>query len=285
VVQADRLLGGPDAYLVIDDTALPKKGSHSVGVTPQYTATLGKNANCQTLVSLTLARDEVPVPVTLRLFLPETWTADPARLERASVPEERRGFRTKPEMALAEIDRLSEAGLRFGCIPGRCWRWPECPVLPGPERPWSGLGCRHPAPSEGLPGRCDADLPRRWPWSPPPAARARPVLPGGRDGAGRRLLAPCQLAPGHQGQAVGPLYHAAGTGSQMVHLSASAPWAPSTCRARVEGTAVDGLVGEHRASAERKYHLANLPSETSLRRLAAAIKAPWTCEQAHQQIK
>jgi SRSO17 transposase len=93
VVQADRLVGGPSAYLVIDDTALPKKGSHSVGAAPQYASALGKNANCQTLVSLTLARDEVPLPVALRLFLPETWTADPARLERAGVPEERRSFR------------------------------------------------------------------------------------------------------------------------------------------------------------------------------------------------
>ena len=60
-----------DAFLVIDDTALPKKGRHSVGVAPQYATVLGKNANCQTLVSVTLARREVPVMVGLRLFLPE----------------------------------------------------------------------------------------------------------------------------------------------------------------------------------------------------------------------
>jgi SRSO17 transposase len=53
--QADKLVGGADAYLVIDDTALPKKGTHSVGVAPQYASALGKTANCQTLVSLTLA--------------------------------------------------------------------------------------------------------------------------------------------------------------------------------------------------------------------------------------
>ena len=47
--------------LVIDDTAIPKKGAHSVGVAPQYASALGKTANCQTLVSLTLARGEVPV--------------------------------------------------------------------------------------------------------------------------------------------------------------------------------------------------------------------------------
>ena len=55
LTQADRLVGGPDAVLVIDDTALPKKGEHSVGVARQYASVLGKRANCQTLVSLTLA--------------------------------------------------------------------------------------------------------------------------------------------------------------------------------------------------------------------------------------
>src|ERR1700692_3226547 len=68
-IQADKLVGGADAFLVIDDTALPKKGTHSVGVAPQYASALGKTANCQTLVSLTLARGEVPVMVGLRLFL------------------------------------------------------------------------------------------------------------------------------------------------------------------------------------------------------------------------
>jgi SRSO17 transposase len=47
---------------------------------------LGKRANCQTLVSLTLARNEVPIVVGLRLFLPESWTSDPLRMTRAGVP-------------------------------------------------------------------------------------------------------------------------------------------------------------------------------------------------------
>ena len=68
LVQADRLVGGSDAVLVIDDTAIPKKGTHSVGVAPQYATVLGKTANCQTLVSLTRARGEVPVVLALRLF-------------------------------------------------------------------------------------------------------------------------------------------------------------------------------------------------------------------------
>ncbi|MDK4721680.1 IS701 family transposase, partial [Rhizobium sp. CNPSo 3968] len=113
-VQADKIVGASDAFLVIDDTGLPKKGDHSVGVAPQYASMLGKRANCQTLVSLTLARDEVPVPVGLRLFLPDSWTSDQDRMAKAGVPEEMRLSRTKPEIALGEIDRLMAAGVRFG---------------------------------------------------------------------------------------------------------------------------------------------------------------------------
>src|SRR5246127_1946941 len=116
LVQADKLVGGRDAVLVIDDTAMLKKGAHSVGVAPQYCSALGKIANCQTLVSLTLARGEVPVMAAMRLFLPESWTNDRTRLKRAGVPVEYRTARTKPEIALGEIDRATAAGGRFGGV-------------------------------------------------------------------------------------------------------------------------------------------------------------------------
>jgi SRSO17 transposase len=77
---------------------------------------LGKRANCQALVSLTLARGEVPLPLGLRLFLPEEWTADPERCARAGVPEEHRRALTKPDLALAEVDRIIAAGVRFGRV-------------------------------------------------------------------------------------------------------------------------------------------------------------------------
>jgi SRSO17 transposase len=102
--------------LVIDDTALPKKGNHSVGVTPQYASVLGKTANCQMLVSLTLASGEVPVMVGLRLFLPESWTSDADRMARARVPPGHQAFRSKPEIASDEVDRMRAAGVRFGCV-------------------------------------------------------------------------------------------------------------------------------------------------------------------------
>jgi SRSO17 transposase len=90
LAEADRMVGREDAWLIIDDTSLPKKGTHSVGVDPQYAATLGKTSNCQTLVSLTLASGVVPIMAGLKLFLPESWISDPARLDRVGVPQDRR---------------------------------------------------------------------------------------------------------------------------------------------------------------------------------------------------
>ena len=82
----------------------------------QYASALGKNANCQTLVSLTLAQGEVPVPIALRLFLPETWTNNPDRMRRAGVPDAFQTERSKPEIALAELKRALEAGVRFRAV-------------------------------------------------------------------------------------------------------------------------------------------------------------------------
>lgn len=89
-------------------------GPRAVGDAPQYASALGKNANCQVLVSLTPTSGEVPVMVRLRLFLPESWTSDPVRLDHAGVPDDHRACRTRPEIALAEIDRVRAAGMRFG---------------------------------------------------------------------------------------------------------------------------------------------------------------------------
>src|SRR4051794_40100630 len=93
--QGDRQGGGEGAVLVGDDAGLPKKGALSVGVARQYCGALGKVANCQVLVSLTLARGAVPLPVGLRLFLPAAWTDDAERCEAAGVPEAARTVRLR----------------------------------------------------------------------------------------------------------------------------------------------------------------------------------------------
>src|SRR5271168_605924 len=277
--QADRLVGGKDAVLVIDDTAMPKKGERSVGVAAQYASSLGKTANCQTLVSLTLARGEVPVMVALRLFLPESWTANVSRLKRARVPVEHRTPRSKPEIALAEIDRVMAANVRFGCVLADAGYGLSAPFR-------QGLTARGLAWAVGIPRHLKVypvDVQLIW----PVAARGRPRkrhIPDILSRAAEDMLANAKWQNvswrnGTKGRlearfaavrvrtADGPPQRIKDMGQQ--HLPGDEAW----------------LIGEHRTSGEKKYYLANMPAKTNLRTLAATIKARWICEQTHQQLK
>ena len=75
--RADRLVGGPEAVLVIDNTALPKKGTLSAGVGRQDLGQLGKKANCHAVGLLTPRGDELRMPLGLRLVLPGRWGVGP----------------------------------------------------------------------------------------------------------------------------------------------------------------------------------------------------------------
>src|SRR5271167_5070608 len=98
---------GPIEVWIIDDTSFPKKGTHSVGVHHQYCGQLGKQANCQVVVTLSIANHAASLPIAYRLYLPEVWANDPARRSEAHVPEEI-AFKTKPQIALAQL-RLARA--------------------------------------------------------------------------------------------------------------------------------------------------------------------------------
>lgn len=94
--------------LVLDDTALPKKGQHSVGVSHQYCGALGKVANCQSIVSLHYSGRDAHVPLAGELYLPKTWINDPPRLDTCHVPEAKRQFRPKWQIALELLDKYRE---------------------------------------------------------------------------------------------------------------------------------------------------------------------------------
>src|SRR5207244_3112996 len=104
---------GPIEAWIIDDTAFPKQGTHSVGVHHQYCGQLGKQANCQVAVSLSIATRCASLPVAWRLYLPKDWAEDGARRNKAGVPFDL-GFATKPEIALAQVQWACEAGLPRG---------------------------------------------------------------------------------------------------------------------------------------------------------------------------
>ena len=106
---------GPIEAWIIDDTGFPKQGRHSVGVARQYCGQLGKQDNCQVAVSLSLANHHASLPVAYRLYLPKDWAGDSKRRCKAGVPENIR-FKTKPELALEQIDAACKAGLPRGVV-------------------------------------------------------------------------------------------------------------------------------------------------------------------------
>ena len=154
-------------YWIIDDSGHPKYGKHSVGVTHQYCGNVGKTANCQVAVSLSLATMQGSVPLDYRLYLPKDWINDPARRAKAGVPEDA-AFATKPQIALTQIKQAVADGVPAGVVLAdaaygdeTAWR-DEITTLglpymvgirpattvwangrePLPPKPWSGRGAK-----------------------------------------------------------------------------------------------------------------------------------------------
>ena len=92
---------GPIEAWIIDDTSFPKCGSKSVGVHHQYCGQLGKQANCQVAVTLSIAHHHASLPIAYRLYLPKEWAKSAARRKKARVPKPTR-FKTKPQIALEQ---------------------------------------------------------------------------------------------------------------------------------------------------------------------------------------
>jgi SRSO17 transposase len=213
----------------------------------------------------------VPVAVGLRLFLPGEWINDPDRCAAAGVPEAEIMSRSKGEIALAELDRLQAAGVRFGTVLAE-----------------AGYGAsaafRHGLQTRGL--RWAVGIPRNQKVYGsdvqliPATGRKRRAVPDQEARAAEAVLAerPWRRVTWRHGSkgALAARFAAvrvrAGDGATFAnnrHLPGQETW----------------LVGEWRSSGERKYDLSNRPPRTSRRALVGAIKARWVCEQGHQQLK
>jgi SRSO17 transposase len=112
-----RQLGGPDAVLVVDETGDLKKGRASAGVQRQYTGTAGRIENSQVAVFLTYAARAGHALIDRELYLPRSWTSDPARCQAAGIPEAT-AFATKPALARRMIARALDAGLQAAWVAG-----------------------------------------------------------------------------------------------------------------------------------------------------------------------
>lgn len=272
------LVGGAGSHLIVDDTALPKKGTESVGVTHQYCGALGKQANCQSLVSVTWARDEIPIPVALRLYLPKEWAGSKGRRRKAGVPDDVE-FQAKWQIALEQLKRIRDAvgaeafeDVLADAGYGMCAEFRQ--GLDELDLLWMVgiLSTQHVYPvdvqldaSPNIRGR-----PRKYPRVDPASRSAKALF----DSLGAGVFRTVTWRHGTKGPlrgrfaavrvrvADGPRH------SRGVHPPGNEVW----------------LVCEERTN-ERKFYLSNYPPRTSLLRLAALVKARWSCEQAHQQMK
>jgi SRSO17 transposase len=105
-------LGDPDAVLVADETGDLKKGTATAGVQRQYTGTAGRIENAQVAVYLGYASPAGHALIDRELYLPKSWTADPARCQAAGIPGGTQ-FATKPELAWRMIERAISARVPF----------------------------------------------------------------------------------------------------------------------------------------------------------------------------
>src|SRR3954447_15784883 len=264
---------GPIEAWIIDDTGFPKQGKHSVGVKPQYCGQLGKEANCQVAVSLSIANHFASLPVGYRLYLPKEWAEDRARRDRAGVPEDIR-FKTKQQIALELIQRAHASGLALGVLLmdldyGRDSRL---------RASVSALGLSYVA---GI-------QPNALMW----ALGTGPKRPGKRlNNTGRRdepdLIAAKQVALGLPKNVWRTIRWREG----------SADWLSSRfARVRVRvgyNGAIPGQVAEEWLLIEwpedenepTKYWLSTLPAEISFRQLVDIAKMRWRIERDYQELK
>jgi SRSO17 transposase len=195
------------------------------------------------------------------------------------VPIEYRAARTKPEIALAEIDRVIAAGVRFGCVLADAGYGLSAPFRQGLTQrglTWAvGIPLHlkvYPVGVQMIWPRAKRGRPRQHAIPNILSIPAEDMLAGAkwqaitwRTGTKGKLKA--RFAAVRVRTADGPPQRIRDKGQQ--HLPGDEAW----------------LIGEHRASGEKKYYLANLPAGVNLRKLTATIKARWVCEQAHQQMK
>lgn len=115
---------GDAVVWVVQDTAFPKKGRHSVGVLRQLAREEGKKINCQVAVTVAQIGPAGFVPLAIRLYLPAAWLKANPEVAEKGVPEESRRFTSKGEIALALLDSLAASGETVPTIAaeGTIWR-------------------------------------------------------------------------------------------------------------------------------------------------------------------
>ena len=273
-----RSFADPAGVFVLDDTTFPKAGNHSVGVQRQYCGALGKKANCQAAVSLHYVGRQGHAPLALRLFLPESWLEDAARLDKAGVPQEQRRALSKGEIALELLDAVRAEGV----LPGQVVVGDSGYGVSGPLR--AGLAARGLCYVLGVTGEMVVFTQEpRW-QSPGPSDGGRPRLR-------YRLEADCPRPLSLRAVAASvprrKVTWRAGTKGPMAGRFAwrrvwpAHGWATGEC-AHAEPL---WLLIEEQADGTLKYAFSNLPADTSRVKAVRLWHERWKIEQGYRQMK
>lgn len=267
----------PDGVFVFDDTGLPKRGAHSVGVSHQYCGALGKRANCQVAVTLHYSSPRGHFPLDLRLHLSESWTDDPERMIAAGVPEAFRTHKTKGQIALELLDRVRAEGIKGHTVvadagygnsgalrDGLVERGLRYVVGVAPETVVFAQQPRWKIPDRGRRGK----FPTRWVLTDD---SPRPVAVG--ELAGRLRLRRVSWRAGTKGKLYAPF--------AWVRVWPGADWHRGM-RVRPEPI---WLLVEEQPGGVLKFALSNLPAGTSRLKAVRLWKQRWRVEQGHQQMK
>ena len=269
--------------IVIDDTGFAKKGRHSAGVARQYSGTLGKTDNCQVAVSLHYAAPRGDYPLALRLFLPETWTSQPERMQAVRVPAETHVPCTKGEIALDLLDQVRAEGLAHQAVVADAGYGLSVDFR-------RGLEDRHEQYVVGIAGKEAV-------FSEPPAWAVGPDTQRGRPPTRRYVAAdtPQPVAVKQLAEHLErtPLSWRQGTKGP---LHAEFAWVRVWPAHRWQhGRAADDLpdlesearwlLVEWRTDGSIRYALSNLPAETPLEHAVELWKSRWHVEQGYQQLK
>lgn len=271
---------GAEGFLIVDDTGFPKQGENSVGVARQYTGTLGKVANCQLAVTLQFATAREVLGLDAKLYLPQAWTDDRPRCDRAGVPADV-GYVPKWKLALTMLRRADERGFRGPVLADSLYGtvtefrealaaegWTYCVGIDstlvvigsdvdlGPIPPSSGRGRKPTRPAKVRGGTLRGSSVKRWAIERSGDFRKVTWREGSKGKLSSRFAA-WRVRPAHK--------LAAGK-EPLGECWLLAEWPKE-------------------AKGPTKYFFSNLPAAASLKRLVATAKSRWPIEHSYRELK
>ena len=260
-------LGHSEAVWVLDGSDFPKQGRKSAGVARQYCGRLGKVANCQAGMFLAYVSPLGRALVDQGLYLPESWTSDDARCAAAGVPEDKRRYRSKTELALELLQRaLARGHLKAGWVAGD----DAFGMSPSFRHGLAALGMR-----------CVLDVPGNftfWPvdpeWtSPAYQGFGRPRKPRLRSGQRRTLAERGAELPEDAWREITVAQGSQGPRTYMFSAQRVRP----TSR-RKPGEIHWAIWRRNLDGSEPRYYLSNAPGDTPLETLAYVGGSRWRIE-------